>query len=485
MNLVSLLERHAVETPDKVALIDGETQLTYAELGKRVAQMSAALSERGIGVGDGVLIFVPMSAELYVVLLGILHRGAVAVFVDPGMGRPQIEAALELAQPKAFIAIAKAHMMRLVSPALRRVPVKIRTGGHRLFNLLHGLPSDTPACPCALETPALLTFTSGSTGRPKGAMRSHGFLLAQHHAVTGVMGTTRDDVEMPALPIFLLNSLACGATAVVPPISTRVADVNPARLADLFVRHGVTTSAGSPALYRPLADYCREKRLSFGGVRALFLGGAPVPPNLLADLEPLLPNGETVVVYGSTEAEPIAHMEGRRILAETAAATARGQGLCVGEPADCVQVRLDDGEILVAGDHVNKAYYKNAEAVARYKVRGADGTIWHRTGDMGRFDEAGRLWLLGRKESLVVKDGRRIYPFAVEMAARGRHGVKQAALAMVDGKVILAVEGEGPGLQDLVGLDPHIDEVRVLRSIPTDKRHNAKIDYAALLKRLT
>ena len=483
MNLTHLLDRHRTERGDKAALIEAERTVTYAELYDQVTRMAGFLESRGLRRGSRVLVFVPMSVDLYVILLGILHLGAVAVFVEQAMGRKQLEAALELAHPDAFIAVPKAHWLRFVSPQLRRVPLKLRVGGNRLESLLRDQPIDRPACELDDEAPALLTFTSGSTGRPKGAMRSHGFLLHQHEALAGVLGTTETDVELVSLPIFLLNSLAAGATAVIPSIGARVADVDAARLAAHFVDHRVTTGTGSPALFRPLVAYCREKRITFTGVRAMFVGGAPVPPGLLAELQPLLPNGDTVVVYGSTEAEPIAHMDGRKVLAETAAATARGEGLCVGEPVDCVRVRLEDDEILVAGGHVNKTYYENEDAVRRFKVTDADGTIWHRTGDAGRFDDLGRLWLLGRYENVVERGGRRIYPFAVELAARGRPGVDQAALIDVDGRVVLAVEGSGDQ-QDLVALDPAIDEVRVVGRIPTDKRHNAKVDYIALRKLL-
>lgn len=485
MNLTGILVDHAEQRGEQIALIEGDRSLTYEELRDQVRRMAWSLADSGLGPGSRVLVFVPMSIDLYVILLGILHLGAVAVFVDPGMGRRQIEAALQLAEPDGFVAITKAHLLRFVSPALRRVPVKLRVGGGRLARRLAGLPTDRQREPLSPEAPALLTFTSGTTGRPKGAMRSHGFLLAQHRALAGVLGTRPDDVELPALPIFLLNSLAAGATAVIPPIGKRVADVDPRQLCDTILRHGVTTSAGSPALYRPLVEYCREQRVVLPSIRALFIGGAPVSPGLLADLKPLLPNGESWVVYGSTEAEPIAHISGSDVLAETATATSQGAGLCVGVPVDCVRVRLEDEEILVCGDHVNQTYYRDPEAVRRHKVTDGDGRVWHRTGDLGRFDESGRLWLLGRKDHVVERSSRRIYPFAVELAARSLPGVTQAALIEHDGQVRLVVEGEGEGLRErLVALHPGIDVVQLMGRIPTDPRHNAKIDYARLRKML-
>ncbi|MFT7624611.1 MAG: acyl-CoA synthetase (AMP-forming)/AMP-acid ligase II, partial [Myxococcota bacterium] len=450
-----------------------------AELRDQVRQMSAALQKRGVSAGDGVLIFVPMSIDLYLLLLGVMHMGATVVFVDPGMGRPQIEAALALARPRAFAAIPKAHLLRLVSRELRRVPIKLTLGGKRLARLIADQPTDGLPTPVAADAPALLTFTSGSTGQPKGAMRSHRFLLTQHRALTDVLGTTPEDIEMPALPIFLLNTLAAGATAVIPPVGVRVADVDPAALAQTLISRRVTTTAGSPALYRPLLEWCRANQTTFPHLRRLFLGGAPVPPDLLRQLEALLPNGETVVVYGSTEAEPIAHMAGSEILEQTASDTAAGHGLCVGVPADSVRVRIQDDEILVAGDHVNQSYYKNEEAVRLHKIRDSDGTVWHRTGDAGRFDTAGRLWLLGRTDHVIQRGDRTIYPFSVELAARALPGVTQAALVEHDNRITLAWEGDGDE-EALSRLDPAMERLVRVPKMPTDPRHNAKIDRVRL-----
>ena len=486
-NLTSLLERHADEHPDTLAIIDGLRSVTWRELADRVRRVASGLQARGLGHGSRVLIFVPMSLELYCLLLGVTHLGAVAVFVDPGMGRPQLRAAVALAQPDAFVAVGKAHLLRFLSADVRRIPVKLRVRKGWLARFVADRDDSLGPAAVAPNDPALLTFTSGTTGTPKGAARSHAFLLAQHEALAEVLGTCPTDVEAPALPIFLLNSLAAGATAVIPPLAPQISDTDPKALVDCFLKHGVTTSAGSPALYRPMADYCRAKGVSLPDVRALFIGGAPVPPALLRDLAPVIPNGESWVVYGSTEAEPIAHIGAREVLSQTAAATSRGHGLCVGAPVDSVRVRLVDEEILVSGAHVNPTYYKNEAAVREYKVHDDDGTVWHRTGDVGRFDDAGRLWLLGRKEHVVDRDGRRLYPFAVELAARSDPRVAQAALLRHQGRVLLVLEGTGGSdgaLEDLVALHTDIDEVRVLPRIPTDPRHNAKIDYASLRKLL-
>ena len=94
MNLTHLLDRHRTERGDKAALIEAERTVTYAELYDQVTRMAGFLESRGLRRGSRVLVFVPMSVDLYVILLGILHLGAVAVFVEQAMGRKQLEAAL-------------------------------------------------------------------------------------------------------------------------------------------------------------------------------------------------------------------------------------------------------------------------------------------------------------------------------------------------------------------------------------------------------
>src|SRR5690606_25872469 len=95
-----------------------------------------------------------------------------------------------------------------------------------------------------------------------------------------------------------------------------------------------------------------------------------------------------------------------------------------------VQVpRGEVGELLVTGDHVQKDYFQDPAAVARNKVTGPDGRVWHRLGDLGRLDERGRIWLVGRvSDAVALPDGRRLYPIAVEAVAREVQGVRQAAL---------------------------------------------------------
>ena len=154
--------------------------------------------------------------------------------------------------------------------------------------------------------------------------------------------------------------------------------------------------------------------------------------------------------------------------------------MLAGRPVKAVRVRIVEGEIVVAGAHVNRGYLDPARD-RETKITEGD-TIWHRTGDAGVLDEDGRLWLLGRYGAEVGG----LHPFAVETSARMWAGVKRAALANLGGNAVLAIEGDSGKLgvwQDKAGA-LGIANVRVVPAIPLDKRHRSKVDYVALGKLL-
>jgi acyl-CoA synthetase (AMP-forming)/AMP-acid ligase II len=159
-----------------------------------------------------------------------------------------------------------------------------------------------------------------------------------------------------------------------------------------------------------------------------------------------------------------------------------GKGLLVGYTVDDLQVRIVEGEIQVAGAHVNSGYL-DPKHDADNKIH--DGAVvWHRTGDAGYFDDQRRLWLLGRVGSEVYVNGEPVFPLSVEVAARGWEGVTRCALSAKGGKPCLVIEGD----------DSHQDEwrqkagqlgiqsVKIVSKIPMDKRHASKVDQAALKK---
>lgn len=522
MNVIELFQSRAATSPDAPAIIDARNRrhrvLSFADLDAASAQAAGLLRAGGLAPGDGVLVLLPMSADLYVALLAVLRLGMVALILDPSGGREHIERCCALYPPQALIAGARAHLLRLLCPALRRIRHKISVGVPVPGAVSWERIGRTPPLPmvhvCDPTTPALLTFTSGSTGRPKAAVRSHGFLRAQHHALRQSLELTPGEVHLTTLPVFVLANLASGATSLLPDVDLRRPDaIHPARIADQIVAHRPARLTASPALLERLVDHCGPRDVVFPSLRTVLTGGGPVFPGLLSKLRAVAPRAQMVAVYGSTEAEPIALHAHGDLDATDGEATDRGAGLPAGFPVESIRLRIlpdrwgtpigpyaeaeydaaclppgEPGEIVVSGDHVLSGYlHGQGDDETKFSV---GPRRWHRTGDAGYLDRRGRLWLLGRCAARIDDAHGRLYPLAVESVALRCPGVRRAAFVGHQGRRILVLEPTRGSLRP--DLNPlahelalaHVDEVLWHDDIPVDARHNAKVDYRALLARL-
>ncbi len=294
--------------------------------------------------------------------------------------------------------------------------------------------------------------------------------MAQWKAVAPLLQSDVEEVDLVTFPVFVLINLAEGRTSVLPNWKmSKLATLDPDTLVDWISANKCTRALLPPTLCEKLVE-----AQDIGTLKHIFTGGGPVFPDVIHGLHGIAANLDITTVYGSTEAEPIAH----------AHTTEEGYGLFVGRPVGAVRLRIVDTEIQVAGDHVNTGYLDPARD-AETKVREGD-TIWHRTGDAGRFDEQGRLWLLGRVGDQVTTDKGIQYPFAIETSARLWPGIKRAALTQRDKVPVLVAEGD-PAQIDVWRTRAAafgIKDVRHIARIPLDRRHHSKIDRNALRKLL-
>lgn len=526
MNIYELFTRQVEQRPGAAALTERRRNrpvtLSFLELENAAARAAAMLRAGGLEAGDPVLVFVPMSIDLYVALLAILRLRLVAVFLDPSAGRRHIERCCGMLPPKALIATPKAHLLRCISPALRRIPIAFGTGrlrlpGARPWGRWNRYAPYTKVAPCEPDTPALVTFTSGSTGPPKAAVRSHGLLAAQQQSLAAELRAGPGDLVLSGLPIFVLANLGAGAASLIPDCElSRPGAVDAAAVTEQLREFGVTCIQASPAFLERVAEHCSRRGTPLSGVSRIFTGGAPVFPRLLDRIQAAAPQAEVIAAYGSTEAEPIACLARADLRPEDRAAMDAGGGLLAGRPVAAARVRIlpdrwgipigpfggpeferlclgpgQAGEIVVCGPHVLKGYLRGeGDRETKFKV---DGETWHRTGDAGCVDQRGSLWLLGRCTARI--DDRRgvLYPFTVETAASSFAAVGRAAFVRAGGRRTLVVEPASDSTPaDLELLKSklawaHIDRLLVLPHIPVDRRHNGKVDYPGLdriLKRL-
>ena len=530
-NIAAALPRLAHERPDQIAMRcpgrngSYDIALTYAQLDARSDAIAAGLAKRGIVRGTRTVVMVRPTPEFFLLMFALFKAGAVPVLVDPGIDRRALKQCLDEAEPDAFIGIPLAQVARCVL-GWARSATKIVTvgkrwawGGTTLAKIeARGSGAGPQLADTAPDDVAGILFTSGSTGVPKGVVYRHRHFVAQIELLRNAFGMQPGGVDLPTFPPFALFDPALGLTSVIPDMDpTRPASADPDKLHAAIARFGVTQLFGSPALMKVLADHGAP----LPTVQRVTSAGAPVPPDTVAKIRTLLPDGAQFwTPYGATECLPVAVIEGRE-LESTRAATEAGAGTCVGRAVPPNEVRIirivdapiadwndvdqvpdgEVGEITVAGPTATDTYFRRDAATRIAKIREAlpDGgeRIVHRMGDVGWFDGEGRLWFCGRKTQRVETADGPLYTEQVEPVFNTHPQVRRTALVGVGepGRQtpVLCYE-----LQPGVGADRarleaelraigarHPHTARIARFLPhpgfpVDIRHNAKIGRETL-----
>jgi len=518
MNIASLLQ--SVPEPDRPAIIfSGPTKsaISFRELDDLSSRLAGGFYAKGLRTNDRVVFLAPISLNLYASLIALFKLGATAVFLDPQTGyNKQLDRTLTLVEATGLICSRKALWMRYLSASLRHIPYVFSTeddGSRSLHQIAISSAPRMTIVAVENEAPALITFTGGSTDSrgSRGVIRTHRTLTAQHAALSRALPVQTNDVDLPAFPVATLHNLASGITSVIPDFPFRCPEaVQPEKILGQIHTFGVTTASGSPAYWSAIVKHCLRYQHALP-LRRIVTGGAPISVELIRQLSQLVPNAEILNVYGSTEAEPVAVISAKEFLDETIKLNMTGAGIPLGRPVSDVRVRILDqsrdeqmtgqvGEIWVSGEHVARNYFANPDAEAANKYFDSDHRLWHRMGDIGHADETGRLWLDGRVNTIVMRDGRPIYPVPVEAVAATLPFVHRAALiGTPDPKLgersVLIVEFEMNvakptdwriRLQTLCAEHGWIvDEARSIRRLPVDARHNSRIDYQRLKAKIT
>lgn len=530
-NIAQALVEMAGQRPYKQAVIfphgrspDGKvsyTHYTYRQLNQSSDRIAGGLRAIGIGPGVRTALMVTPSLEFFALTFGIFKAGAVPVLIDPGIGLANMKSCLNEARPTGFIGVPKAHLARALFGWGRKSITKLVTvggrrwfwGGHNLQDLM-ALDDGAGMSATQAEDKAAIIFTSGSTGAPKGVVYQHQYFVNQVNMLRDVMGFAPGEIDLPTFPLFALFDPALGMTTIVPDMDpTRPAQVDPRKLIEAIEDYGVTNMFGSPALLNTLTRYGLAHDVKLPSLRRLISNGAPVPAALQRDCLSMLGEGVQVFSpYGATEALPVCNIGSDEVLAETAAKTDQGAGVCVGRPVPPNRLEIigiDDeaistwsedlivadgtiGEITVKGPTVTAEYLHRPEATAQAKIADPDGGHWHRMGDLGWRDEQGRIWFCGRKVQRVQANGKTYFTVPCEAVFNTHPSVYRSALVAGAKGPVLCVELQ-PEAQKKSGADManlkkelrelalkheqtiDINEFLIHPGFPVDIRHNAKI----------
>ncbi len=489
--------------------------LTFAELDAEVAAWQGHLVARGVRRGDRTLVMVRPGLPLIASAFALFRIGAVPIIIDPGMGLKSFLACVKRSRPRALLGIPLAQFLsRVCFRAFRSVEVRVSASS----SLTARIAPEKNAPPVALaesapEELAAILFTSGSTGAPKGVCYEHGMFEAQVRQIRDAYGIQPGEVDLPLLPIFALFNPALGMTSVIPEIDPkRPAAVDPAKIVQAIQQEKITNSFGSPTLWHKIGEHCRTQGITLPTLRRVLCAGAPVPALLWRNSRTWLVNGQLHSPYGATEALPVSSISADEVDTETLV------GACVGRPMPEIEVKviaIDDnpiatlaearevprgeiGEIIVRGPVVTKEYDGNTTATAAAKIKDGN-TIWHRMGDCGFLDEAGRLWFCGRKvERVVTLHGTfftepcervfRQHPQVTRCALiglRSHDRVRAALVVEAQPKDSAACRAFARELRGLARQHKHTEFIAIFYfnpSFPVDVRHNAKIHRLTLAK---
>lgn len=499
------------------------------QLHRQSRRLMAGMQAVGIEKGMKVALMVSPGLDFFALTFALFRMGAIPVLIDPGMGIRNLKACIAEAGPEVFIGISKAHAARILLAWGRETIRHNITVGSRWFwggytleqieNAGSGLKPRVD--PVKEDDMAAILFTSGSTGVPKGVVYQHRQFNAQIELLASVYKIENGEVDLPTFPLFALFAPALGMQSVIPEMdATRPARAEPEKLLSAINTFGVNSMFGSPALLNRLGRYLEEKDIKLPSIRRVISAGASVPASVLERMARALPEEALVVTpYGATECLPVSNIDHHE-LAKTGKLTAQGAGVCVGKPLqknevhviaihDGVIEQIEDanilpagqiGEIIVSGPTVTESYYNRPEATALAKIRGGDGKIYHRMGDVGYRDEKGRLWFCGRMSQRVITAEKTFYTDQCEAVFNAIDGIHRTALVGVGEKgrqtAVLVVESDS--LETGIGHDKMrmqikarasslnvttgIETVLFYPSLPVDIRHNAKIKREELAR---
>ncbi|HYK64953.1 MAG TPA: AMP-binding protein, partial [Patescibacteria group bacterium] len=439
-NLVDLLDRTADRYGPSIAMIarrpSGEqNQTTYRELRDRARRAALLLAMRGIKPGDRVLLIGENSPDWVLGYFAILCAGAIAVPLDHLISAEELAPICKITEPAAALR-SRAVRDRLGTAVADTCPKVIELDLAELSRpFILRSAAKTPASPPERKALASILFTSGSTGAPKGVMLTHGNFAAEIAMLSRVFVLGADDVVLSLLPLHhafeftcgMLLPLASGGSIVYPlevdakTLSRTLADVRPTALIgvpavwEAIHRRIVDQVEARGPFFHAAFDNLRDlnRRLdarsglnfgsivfrqvysALGGRLRLAVSGGSALPHRVAEFFndigiPLLEG------YGLTEAAPVL---------SAARPDEPQQAGSVGHPLSGVELKLMPaggpiGEILAHGPNIMAGYYRNESATAEALTDG-----WLRTGDLGRFDDDGRLYIVGRAKEVIVDSG--------------------------------------------------------------------------------
>ena len=445
LNLAILLEDSARNVPERCAVIGGETRLTYAEVDAQANQVANSLKNIGIKAGDKVALSCPNVPFFPVIYYGILKTGAVVVPLNILLKAGEIAYHLADSDAKIYFCFEGAADLPIGEQGFRGFGqtatcenfVLLTTDAAKspyentktFAELIENQPTAFESALTNADDTAVILYTSGTTGQPKGAELTHQNMLLNAR-LSDTMYPRRDhDVHLITLPLFhsfgqtvqMNAGFYNRATIILLP------RFSPEAALDAMQKHDVTIFAGVPTMYWALLNYADADKFDLpkigGNLRLCSAGGSPLPVEVLKGFEAKYTT-KIIEGYGLSETSPIA------VFNKPDSARAGS----IGFPAWGIEIRVVDengndvadgdlGEIVIRGHNIMKGYYKRPEATAAAIKNG-----WFYSGDIGRRDAEGYLYIADRVKDMILRGGFNVYPRELEEVLLTHEAVSLAAV---------------------------------------------------------
>jgi malonyl-CoA/methylmalonyl-CoA synthetase len=408
----------ALERPDQPCINTAAgSALTYAALRTQSRRMAAALRARQVAVGDRVAVQIDKSIDAVVLYIACLRAGAVFVPINVANTPVEVEYFFRDSGPR--LAVIRPADRQQLEPLARAAGVQhvdtLGSDGRGSFADLVADCADDKAAPRAVggDSLAAIVYTSGTTGRSKGAMLTRGNLASNAAALAAAWRFTDSDILLHTLPLFHVHGLFAAINTVLASGSSMLLMPRFDAEQTLAILPRVSVYMGVPTHYTRLLQEPGLDRGAASGMRLFISGSAPLLPETHREF--LRRTGHQILErYGMTETlmNTSNPYDGARIPGS------------VGKPLPGISVRVRDSALEIRGPNVFAGYWGDAEKTQA--AFSADG--WFKSGDLGRIDPDGYVYIMGRAKDLVISGGYNVYPKEVETELDALAGVLESAV---------------------------------------------------------
>jgi acyl-CoA synthetase (AMP-forming)/AMP-acid ligase II len=429
------LEKQAKERPTKPAILFKEEKITFSQLNTLSNRLANRLLNVGVKKGDRIVLLFQNCPEFCVAYFAILKIGAIAVDLDFRLSPVEMEPIFQETEVTAVITSVRQKVfidrVKKMVPSLQHIVVTGAQGEdirdwHSYEEVIEKESSEKISIPLEEEDESLYLYTSGTTGKSKGVVLTNNHLTCFPETLRHAVLMSEQDTYGLVLPIShiagpcILNLMVeCGMTVSI------IDEMKPKKILDAIQNHRITYFSATPSIYQLILNIPHWERYDCSSLRAISMMGTVVSEQLMKEFGERYTHLQTVQGYGATETSPLltmTHLKDAPLkMASAGKAAPRAELKIIGRDGNEVEVG-QIGEIIARGPQIMKGYFKDPEATAK-KIK--DG--WYHSGDLGRLDEDGYLYILGRADDMIISGGLNVYPSEVETVLLNHPKVQEAA----------------------------------------------------------